>query len=156
RKTSARSTKPSSISIGTFQSIRIASRTSERSCNDAMPASRNLCATGGYKHADARHKGRASLKTEFNYEKLTCTRSLLALTPLHLGLLFQHGTNRSRVERAQPGLHRLEVDGLRRIEHGRRYFDLLGIAADHRHILVPDVDLHGDVAVVALDHHRRA
>src|SRR3569623_1276774 len=36
RKTSARSTRPSSISIGTFQSMRMPSRSSVRSCNAAM------------------------------------------------------------------------------------------------------------------------
>src|SRR6201999_1957018 len=38
----------------------------------------------------------------------------------------------------------------------RRPLDLLRVVADHLHVLVPDVDLHGDVLVIALHHHRRA
>ncbi len=52
--------------------------------------------------------------------------------------------------------HGLVVDRGAGVEHRRRHPDLAGELADHRHVLLPDCDLHGGVVVAVLDHHGRA
>src|SRR5579885_1054043 len=83
-----------------------------------------------------------------------CARADLApFQPRHP---LQHGTDRGSVLRAEPLLLRAPIDGFRGIEHRRGRLDPARIVANHPNVLVPDIDLHGDVAVVALDHHGRA
>src|SRR5689334_13977004 len=70
--------------------------------------------------------------------------------------LLQHGANRRGVLGAEPLLHRFAVDRLGGGEDRRLDADLPREVADHIHVLLPDVDLHGDVVIAALHHHWRA
>src|SRR3954454_11578571 len=95
RKTSARNTRPSSIVIGTFQLIRMPSRTSVRSSNTVMaPPPRHYFS--GKLHRSARW----------------LQARLGALAAFHLRHLFHYGADRGGVLCAEAALFRLAVDRL--------------------------------------------
>src|SRR4029077_15180225 len=76
--------------------------------------------------------------------------------PLDLGHLLQHGADSGGIPAPEPAFHRLKIDTFRGVEYRRRHTDLASVVADHLHILVPHRNLHRDVVVAALRHHRCA
>src|SRR5215475_1681509 len=79
-----------------------------------------------------------------------------ALAALELRFLLQHRADRRGVVEAVTHADRLLVDRHGRAEQRRRHLELLRVAADHVHVLLPDIDLHGGFVVAVLHHHRRA
>src|SRR6476661_5861568 len=155
RKMSARSTNPSSIVIGTSQSIRMPSRISVRCCNDAITPSRILLFRG--EATEARRKSEegainsplvaAKAGARAGYQGgLNCRSGFLfsrerakPLTPapFDLGHLLQHGADRGGITSAETALHCFQIDALGCVEYRRRYANFSRVVADHLHILVP-------------------
>src|SRR5215475_1738847 len=159
RNTSARSTTPSSMVIGTSKSIRMPSRTSVLCCNDAITPSDCLAMpavwcgrpSAGGDLAKRRWPGQAR-------PSMIDAEVILrgALASLHLRHLFEHRADRGRVAVAKTALHGLEVNAFGGVEDGCWNADLARVVADDVHVLVPHRNLHGDIVITAFRHHRCA
>src|ERR1700741_2310663 len=119
RKISARSTSPSSIVMGTSQSIRMPSRISVRCCNGAITTSRSLPScpelVAGIHVFDSILQD-VDGRDKPGHDK---ERPALLRAPLHLGHFFQHSANSSGIAAAEPAFHRLEIDTLGGVENWR-------------------------------------
>src|ERR1051325_11141267 len=73
---------------------------------------------------------------------MTTLLASASLIPRHL---LKHGANCCGVLPAEALLHRLAIDRLGRGEDRRPDTNFPGEVADHVHVLLPDIDLHGDV-----------
>src|SRR6266700_4050465 len=76
-------------------------------------------------------------------------------TPLHLRHLLQYGADCRCIAATESAFHRFEIDALGGVEDRRRQADFARIIADDLHIFVPHRNLHCNVIVAALCHHRR-
>src|SRR6185312_10771682 len=168
RKTSARSTRPSSMVIGTSQSIRMPSRISVRWRSEVIMSSHILSdgvsrlrhlrslfweatkTTTPGTRVEPGWQGRSRMPA--GAKNLACGAS----APLDLGHLLQNRADCRRVAAAKSAFHRLKVDAFGGIKNRRRYADPACVVANHLHVLVPHRNLHCDVVVTALCHHRCA
>src|SRR6185312_11605828 len=138
RKTSARRMRPSSTSIGTFQSMRMPSRSSVRSCNAAMQRLPSFLVGRDLAERKWPAQGRPPQRMNESGGEALCA---LALAALELRHVFEHGAHGGGILGAETALLRLDVDRLGGVKQRRLDADLFRVIADHLHVLVPDVDL---------------
>src|SRR5688500_11341535 len=159
RNTSARSTRPSSIVIGTSQSMRMPSRVSERSVISysrlSSVPSRSERGEGGERSEPGEGVSPTSLAALVRHPLPQAGEGKKAL-PLHTRHRLKNRAHRAGVLVRVPGGERRAIDRLGRGEQRRRAANARRIFADYLHVLLPGRDAHGEiVAVVAILHHHR-
>src|SRR5580700_5079102 len=133
RKTSARKTRPSSMVIGTSQSMRIPSRVSLRASRDlapaaaramrASPSSDDIAFLQALMYPSCRVNPVGTPKVSMAFRG--------SLPPLHARHLLKHSTDSGSIVVVMAAFARLSIDRARGVEHRRRHADVAGKTADH-------------------------